>query len=528
VKPLIVDALASGKGERIATRDVIGAGPRAVAGVLESHGYQPHIMPVDAVLRGGGIPDEYDALFISGMTSDLVAVQRAARLWRRDGPVIVGGPVASEPERVLGRTGAAAAVMGEGEDTLAELLEAGLRVDAFSGVKGLAYIDGGEVKVNQLRPIQGRDVYERYTASTRTVLDYPLHHAARVYIEAVRGCSNYNRARTGPLGGACTMCRRCTEAGLTERYDCPEGIPPGCGYCSVPSLYGPPRSKPVPILRGEVKSLTELGVRRIVLSAPGFLDYGRELLVEPEPLTDPRSPEPNYDSIEELFESLGSIPAVAEGDVSLMIENIKASLVTERAASTLGRYLEGTPVSIGFETGCPDHSRLIGRPDTPGECLTAIKRLKRAGLKPYVYFIHGLPGQTEKTVERTIQAIDESVKLGAERVILYRFLSLPWSAFSGCPSGPPAARDRLSQRIYRAAQEANRLRKEAAVGTRLRVVLAEPYDRDQRLTVGYPMKHGPVVLVEGAANRIGDVVEVELTSVASDRAVRGRLVDAMF
>jgi hypothetical protein len=62
----------------------------------------------------------------------------------------------------------------------------------------------------------------------------------------------------------------------------------------------------------------------------------------------------------------------------------------------------------------------------------------------------------------------------------------------------------------------------------LRVVLAEPYDKDPRLTVGYPMKHGPVVLVEGAAGRIGDVVEVELTSVASDRAVRGRPVDAMF
>ena len=524
----MVDALASGKGERISTRDAIGAGPRAVAGVLEAHGYETRILQVEALLREGRYPDGYDALFITGMTSDLAAVQKAAKLWKRDGPIIVGGPVASEPERVLGRTNATAAVMGEGEATLGEMLKAGLDKASFRGIKGLAYLEDGETVVNQLRPIQGKDVYEKYPASTRTIKDYPLHYAARVYVEAVRGCSNYNRARTGPLGGSCTMCRQCTEAGLTERYDCPEGIPPGCGYCSVPSLYGPPRSKPVRVLREEVRGLMENGVRRLVLSAPGFLDYGRELLVEPEPLTDPRSPEPNYEALEELFESLGSLPGLSEGEVSLMIENVKASLVTDRAAATLGRHLEGTPVSIGFETGCPNHSRLIGRPDTPAECLTAVRRLRRAGLKPYVYFIHGLPGQTEETVDRTVKAISESMRLGAERVTLYRFQSLPWSAFSECPSGPPAAKDRMSRRIYEAAQEANRGRKEEAMGSRLRVVLAEPYDRDPSLMVGYPMKHGPVVLVEGAAGREGEVVEVQLTTVASDRAVKGRPTDAMF
>jgi hypothetical protein len=59
----------------------------------------------------------------------------------------------------------------------------------------------------------------------------------------------------------------------------------------------------------------------------------------------------------------------------------------------------------------------------------------------------------------------------------------------------------------------------------VRVVLAEPYDRDPSLTVAYPMKHGPVVLVEGAEGRKSDVIEVELTSVASERAIRGRPAD---
>ena len=376
--------------------------------------------------------------------------------------------------------------------------------------------------------MQGREVFERYPASTRVIGDYPIHHAARVYVEVVRGCSNYNRARTGPLGGRCKWCDRCTMGGLTERYDCPMGIPPGCGYCSVPSLYGPPRSKPQRLVHREVEGLVRFGVHRVVLSAPGFLDYGRDLLVDPEPLTDPRSPEPNYEALESLFESLYSISEVADGSVSIMIENIMASLVTDRAATILGRHLEGTSVSIGFETGCGDHSRLIGRPDTPAECHGAVRRLRRVGLKPYVYFIHGLPGQSEETVDRTVSAIRQAADEGAERVILYRFMSLPWSAFHGCPSGPPAAKDRLSSRIYEAARAANRARKEAAVGTRLRVVTAEPYDRDPSLTVAYPMKHGPVVLVENIQGSVGEVMDVTVTSIASDRAVRGRPADAMF
>ena len=530
MKPLIVDALASGKGERIATRDVIGAGPRAVAGVLEAHGLAPRVLPVEELLKSRGYPEGYDLLLISGMTSDLRAVQRAAKLWstRHDGPMIIGGPAAGEPERVIGRTGAMAAILGEGEDALSELLRTGLDPERMGEVRGLAYRRGEETVVNPLRPVQGREVFERYPASTRVVGDYPLHHAARVYVEVVRGCSNYNRARVGPLGEQCTLCGGCTDGALTERYDCPAGIPPGCGYCSVPSLYGPPRSKAAALVRGEVEGLVRRGVHRVVLSAPGFLDYGRDLLVDPEPLTDPRSPEPNYEALEELFESLYSIREVSDGSVSLMIENIKASLVTERAAAVLGRYLEGTPVSIGFETGCGDHSRLIGRPDTPAECHGAVRRLRRAGLKPYVYFIHGLPGQTEETADRTVAAIGQAAREGAERVILYRFMSLPWSAFQDCPSGPPAAKDRRSGRIREAARATNRARKEAAVGTRLRVVTAEPYDRDPRLTVAYPMKHGPVVLVEGLEGSVGEVLEVAVTSVASERAVRGRPADAMF
>jgi radical SAM superfamily enzyme YgiQ (UPF0313 family) len=216
-----------------------------------------------------------------------------------------------------------------------------------------------------------------------------------------------------------------------------------------------------------------------------------------------------------------SLSKVRRRDASIMIENMKASLVTEKAAHILGRYLKGTPVSVGFETGSDEHSRLLGRPDTPSETIVSLRRLKEAGMKPYVYFIHGLPGQSKDTVDDTVEKIKESMQSGAERVILYRFQSLPASTFNQCPSGPPAAQDQLSKRIYEAALEANRNSKEMLVGSIIKGVIAEKYDRDSRFWVAYPMLHGPVMLLKGDGFKEGDVFEAKVSGVASERMVYG-------
>ena len=535
MRPLIVDALASGKGNRVATRDVIGAGPRAIAGVLEAGMHRPRLAPVGEVLEGNVNLLEYDALLISGMTSDLTAMRRTVSRWKRgsEGPVLIGGPVTSEPERALEKTKADIAVVGEAELTLNELLELGFsRGDAPSeddlkSVRGIAYRDEKGVVFTGLRPVMGRSIYDSFDPSTEVITDYPLFRSARVYVEVLRGCSNYQRT-TLSSQHKCSGCDLCKEGSLEERYYCPEGIPPGCGYCSVPSLYGPPRSRSVNRVVNEIQDLIDKGVRRLVLSAPGFLDYGRDLLVEPQPLTDPRHPEPNYEAIDRLLSVLSELDVIAQGRASLMIENIKGNLVTERAAKLLGRYLGGTPVNIGFETGSAEHSLRLGRSSTPRENLTAIRRLRRAGMKPYAYFIHGLPGQTSATVSETVETIEASVGAGASRIILYRFQSLPRSAFQNEPGAPPASRDPQSKRIQDAARSANRRLKEDLLGTEIDVVIAEPYDRDRRFYVAYPMLHGPVVLVEGVEVRGGDVFRVVVEEVVSDRMVKGRPVDAMF
>ena len=69
--------------------------------------------------------------------------------------------------------------------------------------------------------------------------------------------------------------------------------------------------------------------------------------------------------------------------------------------------------------------------------------------------------------------------------------------------------------------------KEEIVGKNLKVVIAEPYDKDQRFFVAYPLLHGPVVLVERVDELLDQLVEVEITRVISERIVEGKVVHVM-
>ncbi len=528
---LIVDALASGRGWRASARDAIGAGPRAIAGVLERHGLECRIARAEEALRERRLLMNAGVILASAMTMDIEALRRlsyAVKLKSPETPMVAGGPAASDPYALLSRTLFDIAVIGEGEKTLEELLSIGLSrgaipdPDDLKSVRGLAYRWRGRVVVTEQRPLMSGGELDSYRPSVRRVADYPHYFAARVYVEVVRGCSNFKRTSLKLRSGLeCTGCNRCSSGSLAERLSCPAGIRPGCGYCSVPSLHGPPRSRSIESITSEVRELIALGVHRIVLSAPDFLDYMREKLVEPEPLTDPRSPEPNYSAIEELLASLRSI--AEESGAYIMVENIKPSLFTERAARILAEYLPGTPVHIGCETGDPAHSRMLGRPSAPSEALEAARRAARHGLRPYVYFIHGLPAQTRETVERTVELIEKLDEAGVEKVTVYRFKPLPMSAFEHEPPGRPASRDPLSYRIVEAARQLNTRRKMRLVGKRMKVIVAEPHPRHRRYAYAYPLEDGPAVLLVDGAAMIASVVEAKVTRVLSDRLVEAEV-----
>ena len=525
MRAIIVDVLARVHGKRMVTVDVIGAGPRAVAGLLEHVGVEAEIYPLEVVEKGFIDLEEYDIAFVSGMIVDLEAAAKALRLWRDArgiAPIIAGGPMFYEYKKLI-TFGYDIVVMGEAEPVIPSLIKCLEQNDptCLEEVKGIAYRKGqGTIAITGLAP-HATTQQLSIQHSTR-VEGYPLYWASRVYVEIVRGCSNFRRPSLKLADGRqCIRCPICynPRTPLSARLRCPIGIPAGCGYCSVPATYGPARSRTRETIVREIRELVKRGVTRIVLSAPDVLDYQRDVMVHPEPLTDPCNPPANVDALARLLDDIFNIDEVSKGETYVMIENLKACLVDEEVARLLGEYFRGTPVHIGVETGDPHHYRMLGRPGNLIDVKRAVRLLNRYGMHVYVYFIYGLPGENVETAKKTVELMDQLYRLGAEKVTAYRFTPLPGTAFENVK----VKLTRASMMIKEKAQELNAKAKKRLLGRKMLGIVAG-FHRVRRRLVVYPLPHGPVVLTRGEKQLVGWLVEIRVTDIVSDRMVEGIVV----
>ncbi len=522
---LIVDALSAGTGQRTSSRDSIGCGPRAVAGAFERHGIPCSIRRAEEILSKRGILKRFDHLAVSAMTMDQITVEKIAKFWktsRPNGKFILGGPIASAPDIVLKQIRPHVLVIGEGEATLDELLKNDFLVEKIplTDIHGIAYLESNTPKINKTRNfIPANELSERYQPSTVRITDYNDYQACKVYVEVLRGCANFRRPRY-PLakGIQCTECGNCDAEDPLVRMDCPEDIPPGCGFCSVPGTWGPPRSKTSNSIVKEIKELLDLGVHRITLEAPCFLDYMRAS----EPLTDPCSPPANLVAIEDFLGKLNSLPQVSAGAVHIGIENMKACLFTDEVAITLKRFLISSSPNIGLETGSEYHMRQIGKCGSPEDVIRAVRIARMHDMKPFVYLIYGLPGETEETTEQSVKIMRKVSEAGAERIILYGFRSLPGSAFADYPES--STKDEFGQILRKEAEKINRSKKDQYIGRVVQGIAAEPSKTHHGFTMVYPLEEGPIMTVQGGFTT-GTLLQVKITRVLSSGLVEGNIAD---
>ena len=525
MRAIVIDVLARVHGKRMVTVDVIGAGPRAVAGLLEHVGVKAEIRPLEVVEKRLVDLKEYDVAFVSGMTVDLEAAAKALRLWRKScgmSPIVAGGPMFYEYRKLIA-FGYDIVVMGEAEPVIPSLIKCLKQNDitCLEKVKGIAY--RGQQKTVSVTGLAPHATIKQLSIQhSAHVENYPLYWASRVYVEIVRGCSNFRRPSLKLADGRrCIHCPVCfnSRTPLSARLRCPVGIPAGCGYCSVPATHGPARSRPREIIVREIRELVKRGVKRIVLSAPDVLDYQRDMLVYPEPLTDPCNPPANVDALERLLDDIFNIDEVSKSETYVMVENIKACLVDEEVAKLLGEYFRGTPVHLGVETGDPQHYRMLGRPGNLADVKRAVRLLSRYGMQVYVYFIYGLPGENLKTAKKTVELMEQLYRLGAEKVTAYRFTPLPGTAFENIE----VKLTRASMMIKEKAQELNARAKKKLLGRKVFGIVAGFHKARRRLVV-YPLPHGPVILTRGKKQLVGWLVEVRVTDIVSERMLEGTVV----
>lgn len=188
-----------------------------IAAVLENAGYKVEVYSQDK----HHYPEEHLTAYLDKNRFDVVGVSIIAGYYQyrkllkiseainrsknRPFYVIGGHGPAPEPECFLKKTQADAVVIGEGEETALELLEALGNKKPFRSIKGIAYHDGNRVFINERRPLI-KDVdsipfpaYHLFPMDYYRLLRMP-HVAATDFVLPVlsgRGCTF-----------ACTFCYR--------------------------------------------------------------------------------------------------------------------------------------------------------------------------------------------------------------------------------------------------------------------------------------------------------------------------------
>lgn len=533
---LVVDANARLKGRRLTTLDVIGVGPRLITALLKYYGFDAELHPYENVIKSEKHIKDFDVIAISFMISDVIAVRRLIKSWRKvhgKNELVVLGGAGALSDKALRLLDFDIAFLGEAEPTFYHIF----RHQGYKSFKEFVedvrnrgvVIRGTAVKTDRgiidggLAPWSPKDLLFKVIPEINDVSNYPFFWACRVYVEIVRGCSNFRRPLIMMPNLTCLNCDICKCGELSNRVYCPVGIPPGCGYCNVPLIHGYPRSREIYSIAEEIRKLLELGVTRITLSAPDFLDYGRELNVGGI-LTDPCEPRPNIDMIERLLKEITNFNAVLEGKAAILIENIKACLVDDYVAELLGRYLKGSAIYIGLESCSDKLLNVIGRPFTCRDTLRAIELLSKYGLKPYVYLIHGLPHENADDIKKTVDIIPYLEKIGVERIVLYKFIPLPRTAFNKRVKKEDNEYLKYVGLLKNSIRKFNEFAKRRLVGRIIDVVTASEYPRDRRYLISYPLFHGPVTLLKLPKRFIGYIVRARITKVISDRVVLGELM----
>jgi radical SAM superfamily enzyme YgiQ (UPF0313 family) len=270
--------------------------------------------------------------------------------------VVFGGPYATNVvEKLLAQSGADCVVRGEGELTLLELVQKGGDVSIINGVSYLK--DGKLINNPDAGKIQNLDE-----------LPYPAY-------DLLPPLSKYHsRSRYTPM--APMMMTR--------------GCPHGCIFCSSShtsnNIMGAAVRKRSPQnIVGEIKMLSEqYGVRQIDFLDDNFsqdMEYANKVM----------------DAIIEA-----KLPVVYNFQNGLRADRLDEPLIIKMKKAGVIK------VGIGIESGEQKIVNSVKKSLNLERVREAIRLLRKHGIIVIGFFMLGLPGETAKTIEKTIQFAKET------------------------------------------------------------------------------------------------------------------------
>ncbi|MBA4393829.1 MAG: hypothetical protein C0407_09785 [Desulfobacca sp.] len=330
-----------------------------LAAVLQPQGYDVHLIDACASAKQRNtdqIVEEIESLKpdVIGITLVTPLVLRAYDLARRlagtGAKLIAGGPHATLlPEEPL-RNGFEAVVIGEGEPTVAEAIEAVLGRIPKESVKGMAWLDSeGRLKRNEQRPV----------IANLDDLPFPARHLVNPQ----------------DYGGW-------TNDGLFQNIFSSRGCPARCAYCAG-GLFGK-RFR----FRSAEDVLEEITLvnRKYGTSHFHFVD-------------DTMAQDRNR--LFQICQGLMASKPVITWSMMTRIDSVDEGLLEAAAKSGCIR------IDYGVESGNQDTLKRIHKPHTIDMVRRIVPLTARFGIEPCVFFILGFPWEGTKETKETFNLMKE-------------------------------------------------------------------------------------------------------------------------
>lgn len=266
-----------------------------------------------------------------------------------DSIFIAGGPHPSgSPEETLEYFDYV--VIGEGEETLPELVKAILESGNPQKVPGIAYRDAktGKVIRTPKRPYADLDSYPCFNPEK-----------LRAPIEISRGC------------------------------------PWGCKYCQTPRLFG--REVRHRSIDSIVKNAGYYNDLRFIAS--NAFGYGSDGI------------HPRFDKVEKLLSALHKLPD-KKIFFGTFPSEVRPEFVTDESVELVRKYCANDSLGLGAQSGSDRILKEIQRGHTVGDSISAVECCLDHEIVPAVDFILGLPTETEEDQEKSLDLVRWICKKG--------------------------------------------------------------------------------------------------------------------
>lgn len=334
--------------------NIYSYGAMVIAGVLENAGHNVNLTRKYSAEEAKGSDivglSLSSTLHLVGETVDLINTLKT----QQNPFIVVGGPVSIVPELVFNCLPKVdAVVVGEGEETIRELIEALRSKRALDSISGLAFREGSKIKQTERR--------SPYVIENSPIPKIP----ADIGSQSIRGANVYFETHRGCLAN--------------------------CAFCLIPKFFGqhPIRSKTIPQIKREVRAFSLKGARRIAIGSGNIALYGKG------------DQQINEEKVEQMLATVSSVVT----PINFAAPDLRVDMIPDRILRAVRKYTYGL-IIFGMESGSDQVLKLMRKGITVQKIEEAIERCESIGLAVAGAFITGYPGESEENYLETKDFIE--------------------------------------------------------------------------------------------------------------------------